>query len=144
MLGKPPTPPLPTPETPSRRFTDAVEAGTTVIGPSTRVKGDVASDDPIDLAGTLDGDLRVTAHCRVRQGAKLTGKLEAKSVVIEGQLSGPLLVADKVEIGASARVETNIQARLVAIADGAFFEGEVRMDEAGGPVSFKEKRKSEP
>jgi cytoskeletal protein CcmA (bactofilin family) len=49
-------------------------------------------------------------------------------------------VADKVEIGATGRVKSSIQARVVAIADGAFFEGEVRMDDSGAPVTFTEKR----
>jgi GGDEF domain-containing protein len=34
----------------------------------------------------------------------------------------------------------NVEARLVAIADGAFFEGAVRMAEPGSPVTFTEKR----
>jgi cytoskeletal protein CcmA (bactofilin family) len=144
MLGKPPTPPLGAPESPSRRFTDAVDPKTTVVGPGTRIKGELVSDDPVEIAGTLDGDARVSAHCHVRQGARVTGRVEAKSLVVEGHVSGPGLVADKLEIRSTARVESNVQARLVAIADGAFFEGEVRMDEPGGPVTFKEKRRVEP
>ena len=80
----------------------------------------------------------------MREGARVTGRLEAKSLVVEGEVSGPALVADKVEIGATARVKSSIQARVVAIADGAFFEGEVRMDDTGGsgaPQTFTEKRK---
>ena len=40
-------------------------------------------------------------------------------------------------------MKSSIQARVVAIADGAFFEGEVRMDGTGGPgtpQTFTEKR----
>ena len=143
MLGKPET--SAQPPAPARRFTDAVDPNATFVGPGARIKGDLVSDGPVDVAGTLDGDIRVNAHCRVREGARVTGRLEAKSLVVEGRVSGPALVADKVEIGATARVESNIQARVVAIADGAFFEGEVRMDGPGGaagaPQSFTEKRR---
>ncbi|MFI4946814.1 MAG: polymer-forming cytoskeletal protein, partial [Burkholderiales bacterium] len=66
--------------------------------------------------------------------------LEATTLVIEGEVNGPAIVADRVEIGASARVRSNVEARLVAIADGAFFEGAVRMAEPGSPVTFTEKR----
>jgi cytoskeletal protein CcmA (bactofilin family) len=131
--------------TPARRFTDSVDPNTTFVGPGARIKGDLVSDGPVDVAGALDGDVRVKAHCRVREGAQVTGRLEAKSLVIEGRVSGPAIVADKVEIGATARVESNIQARVVAVADGAFFEGEVRMDGSGGagtPQTFTEKRKA--
>ena len=143
MLGKPET--SAQPPAPARRFTDPVDPNSTFVGPGARIKGDLQSDGPVDVAGTLEGDIRVSAHCRVRQGGRVTGRLEAKSVVVEGEVRGPALVADKVEIGATARVEANIQARVVAIADGAFFEGEVRMDGTGGsaaPQTFTEKRKT--
>jgi cytoskeletal protein CcmA (bactofilin family) len=143
MLGKPEVPGQP--PAPARRFTDTLDPNSTFVGPGARIKGDLVSDGPVDVAGALDGDVRVKAHCRVREGAHVTGRLEAKSLVIEGRVSGPAIVADKVEIGATARVESNIQARVVAIADGAFFEGEVRMDGSGAPgapQTFTEKRKA--
>lgn len=140
MLGKPEVPGQP--PAPARRFTDTLDPNSTFVGPGARIKGDLVSDGPVDVAGALDGDVRVKSHCRVREGAHVTGRLEAKSLVIEGRVSGPAIVADKVEIGATARVESNIQARVVAIADGAFFEGEVRMDDSGGaPQTFTEKRR---
>lgn len=143
MLGKPPTP-APAPEAPSRRFTDAVDPHATVIGPGTRVKGELVADGPVELIGTLDGDARVSSHLRVRLGARVTGRLEAKSLVVEGEVDGPSVVAERVEIGATARITSNIRARVVAIADGAFFEGEVRMDDTGAPgapITFTEKRR---
>jgi len=142
MLGRPESAQPPSP--PARRFTDSIDPNATLIGLGTRIKGDLTSDGPVDVAGTLDGDALVTGHCRVREGARVAGRLEAKSLVVEGEVTGPALVADKVEIGATARVRSSIQARVVAIADGAFFEGEVRMEDGGGPgapVTFKEKRK---
>jgi cytoskeletal protein CcmA (bactofilin family) len=131
---------------PARRFTDSVDKPATVIGPRTRIKGELSGSDPVDLAGTLEGDSRVRAHYRVRPGGKVVGEIEAASLVVEGEVLARDLTADKIEIGASARVLANLRARLVAIAEGAFFDGEVHMQgaEAGsGPVSFKDQRKSQ-
>jgi cytoskeletal protein CcmA (bactofilin family) len=139
MLGK--TPPPPAPESPTRRFTDALDPNTTLIGPGTQIKGELRSDGTVELSGSFEGDLRVTAHCRVRKGARVAGRIEAKTLVIEGVVEGPALVADRLEIGSTARVRSSIQARVMAIADGAIFEGEVRMDDASSPQSFTEKRK---
>ena len=139
MLGKPESSSTPT-AAQARRFTDAVDPNVTVIGPGTRFKGELSSDGPVDVAGTLEGDAHVAGHCRIRQGAKVAGRLEATTLVIEGEVGGPAIVADKVEIGSTARVRSNVEARLVAIADGAFFEGAVRMAEPGSPVTFSEKR----
>jgi cytoskeletal protein CcmA (bactofilin family) len=144
MLGKPEATPSPSASQPTRRFTDALDAHATVIGPRTRVVGQLTSEGPVDLSGVLEGDARIEGHCRVREGASVKGRLEATSLVVEGQVEGPALVADKVEIGASARVRSNVEARVVAIADGAFFEGAVKMDEAAAPVTFTEKRGSRP
>ncbi len=139
MLGKSDSSATPT-AAQARRFTDAVDPNTTVIGPGTRFKGELSAEGPVDVAGALEGDAQVTGHCRIRQGAKVAGRLEATTLVIEGEVSGPAIVADRVEIGSTARVRSNLEARLVAIADGAFFEGAVRMAEPGSPVTFTEKR----
>jgi cytoskeletal protein CcmA (bactofilin family) len=143
MLGKNP-PPAPPQDTPTRRFTDAPEANATLVGPGTRIKGELAADGAVDIAGAIEGELRVGGHCRVRQGAHVSGRVEAKTLLIEGTVDGPALVADKIEIGASARVHSNIQARVVAVADGAVFEGRVQMDGSGAPgtaQTFTEKRR---
>jgi len=140
MAGRP-EPPKPS-ESPARRFSDVVDPNTTVIGPGTRIKGDVTAEGPVDVGGTIEGDIRVGGHCRVRAGARVAGRLEARTLVVEGEVRGEALVADRVEIGAAARVQANVKARLVAIADGAAFEGAVQMDTAGAdaPQTFTEKR----
>jgi cytoskeletal protein CcmA (bactofilin family) len=136
-----------TPATPARRFTDSVDKPSTVIGPRTRIKGELTGSDPVDLAGTLEGDSRVSAHYRVRAGGRVVGEIEAASLKVEGEVVARGLTADKIEIGASARVLANLRARLVAIAEGAFFDGEVHMqgpEAASGPVTFKEQRRGSP
>jgi cytoskeletal protein CcmA (bactofilin family) len=136
-----PDPPKP-PDPPARRFTDAPQASDTIIGARTRIVGQVTAEGPVDLGGHIEGDLRVGAHCRIRPGARVSGRLEARTLVVEGEVSGPGIVADKVEIGAAATVRASIKARVVAIADGALFEGEVQMTAAAAttPQTFTEKR----
>jgi cytoskeletal protein CcmA (bactofilin family) len=115
-----------------------------VIGPGIRVRGELTGDDPVEVGGTLEGDSRVSAHYTIREGARVVGKVEATSIVIAGEITGPVLSADKVEIGATARVRADIRARVVAIAEGAFFDGQVQMQgkDAAGPVTFKEQRRN--
>jgi cytoskeletal protein CcmA (bactofilin family) len=116
-----------------------------VIGPGTTVRGDVTGGDAVEIRGTLEGDCRITAHCSVREGARVLGNIEATSLVVGGEVEAGTLVAEKVEIRASARVRALITARVVAIADGAFYQGEVQMqgtDAASGPVYFRDRRRS--
>lgn len=147
MFGKrpPPEPPpsaLPPPA--ARRFTDALAARGTVIGPGTRVKGELSGDDSVDLAGTLEGPSRIGGLFHVREGGRVTGDISATNVVIEGEVDARLVTGRKVEIGAASKVRAQVRAVIVAIAEGAYFDGQIRMDGrvAGtARLSFQEKRK---
>jgi cytoskeletal protein CcmA (bactofilin family) len=136
--------PEPTQSNPTRRFTDTVEKYTTVIGPGIKVRGELSGSDAVDVAGVLEGDSQVDAHYRVREGARVVGRIEAKALIVAGEVSGPELAAEKIEVGASGRVKASLNARVIAIAEGAVFDGGVHMrgGEAGaGPTTFKEQRK---
>lgn len=142
MLEKPPPS---NPASPAgRRFTDALEGQGTVIGPGTRIKGSLSGADAVDLSGVLEGPSTVSGLYQVRAGARVVGDITATSLVVEGDVAGRTLSAEKIEIGTGARVRANLRARVVAIAEGAFFDGQVHMegrDGPAGPVHFKERRK---
>lgn len=130
----------------SRRLNDATHPSATVIGHGTFIRGDVASTDPVEIRGTLEGDCRTSAHCVVREGARVLGNIDAAALIVAGEIEAGLLRAEKVEVLASAKVIATIRARVVAIADGARYEGEVEMEgtqAARGPVPFRDRRKSE-
>ena len=114
---------------PSRPLDDFAHAARTVIALGTCVRGDLASTVPVEIRGTLEGDIQTTAHCVVREGARVLGNIEAAALLVAGEVEAGVLRADKVEVRASAKVVATIRARVVAIADGAEFEGEVQMEE---------------
>jgi cytoskeletal protein CcmA (bactofilin family) len=124
--------------------TDSAEGPTTVIGPGTRIKGSLSGGDSVDLAGTLEGDSRISGLYHVRETAHVIGDITATNIVVDGEVSGRTLVAQKVEVGAAARVRAHVRARVVAIAEGAFFDGQVHMEGRPGPAApatFREKRR---
>jgi len=57
------------------------------------------------------------------------GNIEATALLVAGEVEAGVLRAEKVEVRASAKVVAMIRARVVVIADGAEFEGEVQMEE---------------
>lgn len=118
-----------------------------VIGPGTTVRGDLAGGDAVEIRGTLEGDCRTSGLCVVAEGARVLGNVEAGGLVVAGEVEAGTLAAERIEIRASARVRASITARVVAIADGAFYEGDVQMlgpDSPPGPVYFKDRRKADP
>jgi cytoskeletal protein CcmA (bactofilin family) len=123
-------------------LTDALPPAT-VIGAGTTVRGDLTGHDPVEIRGRLEGDCRVSALCVVAEGAHVLGNVEAEGLVVAGAIEAGQIAADRIEIRSSALVRAAIRARVVAIADGALYEGEVQMQGSGasdGPVYFKDRR----
>ncbi len=131
-----------TPSSPARRFTDATERFATVIGPMTSIRGELTGEDPVEVAGTLEGESHVAAHYLVREGGRVSGAIQAASLVVAGEVKAPTLFAEKIEIRATGRVQADLRARVVAIAEGARFDGSVHTENSGaaGPTVFKERR----
>ena len=129
------------PSQPGRRLTD-VTSPTTVIGPGTTVHGDVSGRDPIEIRGTVEGDCRFGGLCIVAEGGRVLGNIEAEGLVVAGEVEAGKLTVDRVELRPSARVRATITARVLAIADGAFYEGDVQMEPgtSPGPTFFRDRR----
>ena len=129
---------------PGRRLTDT-RPPATVIGSRTTLRGDLTGGDTVEIRGTLEGDCRVGGLCVVAEGGRVLGNVEAAGLVVAGTVEAGTLAADRVELRSSARVSGTITARVVAIADGAFYEGDVRTegpDAPAGPVYFKDRRRA--
>ena len=133
----------PAPSQTGRRLTD-VSSPATVIGAGTTVHGDVSGRDPVEVRGTIEGDCRIGGVCIVAEGGRVLGNVEADGLVVAGEIEAGKLTVDRVELRSTARVRGAITARVLAIADGAFYEGEVQMEPgaAAGPTYFKDRRQT--
>jgi cytoskeletal protein CcmA (bactofilin family) len=114
-----------------------------VIGPGTLIKGDVRSTGPIEVRGTLEGDCLTSARCIVHEGGRVLGNIDAAALVVAGKVEAGLLKADKIELRPSAHVEGTIRARVLVMADGAFYKGDIEKAGAGTPSLLKDRREPE-
>jgi cytoskeletal protein CcmA (bactofilin family) len=135
----------PAPPVPTRRFTDSVAYPETVLGGSMRLVGEIQGADSVRVAGVLEGKLSIRGLCHVGEGARVIGRVTATHVVVEGQVEGKLHARRKVELRSTSKVEADIHAHAVAIADGCHFDGRIRMEggeqDSAGQQSFQEKRR---
>ena len=97
--------------------------GEAVIGRSTRVRGRVSGDGDLRLEGTVEGDISLTGELTITDGARATSNVEARGVTVGGELEGVIRANGLVRIESGARVRGDIQGELVAIDDGAEFNG---------------------
>ena len=128
----------------SRRLEDRISSAESVVAPGTKFKGDLDGPDSVRIFGQFEGEINSTHLVRVGKGAVISGTIKSPYVIIEGELIGDVKSAEKVELGEESRVRGNIETLRLAVADGSFFEGKIKMPmDAEKPIKFVEKRKTE-
>lgn len=112
---------------------------TTVIGPDTHVRGELAFDSPARILGTLEGKIAAKQDVHVGEGATCKASIDAQSVLIDGNVEGDVVARERVQLNAKARVNGDITAATLVVAEGATFVGSVRV----GPDAQKPSRSAD-
>jgi cytoskeletal protein CcmA (bactofilin family) len=131
-------------EFPRRRLMDRLGTSPTLIAQRTVFRGDIDTDGSLLVNGSVHGNGRVGGEVAISLGAQWEGDLLAQCGVIAGDLVGDILVHEKLEIGARARIRGRVTAQLIAIAQGALIDGEVVCTGSDPVVEFEEKRAAVP
>ena len=103
-----------------------VSEGISVISAKTYVKGVIETDTMTQIEGVLEGDIKCDNTVHVSDGGRIVGNIVAKSVFVDGEVSGDIL-AEKVEIGEKGKVLANVVSTLFVIQEGGVFEGNKKM-----------------
>ena len=127
---------------PRRRLLDRMRSSPSLLAQEVRLNGDLETSGPLLLSGHVHGNGRIGGELGIAVGAHWEGDLIARSAVISGQITGSLVVEEKLEIGASAVIRGRVQARSIAIARGAIVDGEMAITGNEPVVQFEEKRAS--
>ncbi len=106
-------------------------AGASVIGPGLAVSGNLSGKMDVVIAGQFEGTVDLPENeVRIAEGSRVRANIKAAAVEIEGQMVGDVQGTDKVVLSASGRMEGNILAPRLVLADGAKFKGSIDMDPA--------------
>jgi cytoskeletal protein CcmA (bactofilin family) len=127
-------------EEPKRRLVDRLGMSPTVIAESTTIVGDVETRGPLMVSGRVQGNGRIGGTLSVSKSAHWQGDISARQAVLAGHVIGKIVIEDKLEISASAVIQGEIVAKILAIANGARIEGEVTVTSGKPIVKFEEKR----
>ena len=119
--------------------------GKAIIGPSITVKGDVTGDEDLMIQGRVEGAVNLTKHnLTVGPDGVLKADIDARTVIVEGQVEGDIRGQEQIILRHSARVVGGIAAPRVTLEDGAVFRGGIEMDSGGGDGKLAAAKKSEP
>lgn len=104
-------------------MTDTKTEFPTVIGADAKFKGQMQFEKGMKLLGTFEGEIASDGELLVAEGATLIGDVKAGTVRIDGKVTGNLEAKAKVQLSSSARLEGDVQAARLEVAEGAVLIG---------------------
>ena len=114
----------------------------TTLQADTRITGTVSGPGDLFLAGKVDGDVTVDGLLFIGENGSVQGKATARNMILAGHVQGQVIVKETIEVRESGHIQGNIVCMKIAIAEGAYMDGEVHTHK-GKPVAptlFTEKR----
>ena len=109
--------------------TRPVQNNAMAIGASIHIKGDVTGDEDLVIQGHVDGTINLKGHnVTISKSAKVKANIDAKQIIVEGELAGDMNGDEKVIIRETGNVHGNIIAPRVTLEDGAMFKGSIEME----------------
>jgi cytoskeletal protein CcmA (bactofilin family) len=99
---------------------------TSVIGPSITITGDVTADEPLAIAGRVDGTVSITGHSlTIDDTGHVNADVLADAVIVSGHVTGSLVAATRIVIRESAIVDGSLSAPVLKVEDGAQLRGKI-------------------
>jgi len=127
-------------DTPKRRLLDEIGSAPTFVAAGCVLTGDLETNGALVVCGTVRGDGRIGGALRMSAESAWIGEVHARHGIIAGQVTGRLVISEKLEIGATAVIRADVVARSIAVAKGAVIEGEVTITSGESMIEFEEKR----
>jgi cytoskeletal protein CcmA (bactofilin family) len=98
------------------------------IGQSIQVKGELTGSEDLVIDGTVDGKIQLKDHdLTIGATGSITAEIQAKTVVVVGQVKGNITAGNRIEITETGSVHGDLQAPRISLADGASFRGAIDM-----------------
>lgn len=93
------------------------------MGRSTRLRGDVYSEEELYLDGEMEGTLEVRNRLTIGPNGKVKATVKAKEIVVRGSVQGNVEASDRISIMNGASIVGDVKTAGIVIEDGAYFKG---------------------
>lgn len=117
------TPSATSPTLPERAPAPAPPRVTASIGKSTRLRGDVYSEEELYFDGEIEGTLEVRNLLTIGPNGKIKASVKAKELVVKGSIQGNVEATDRISIMNGASIVGDVKTAGIVIEDGAYFKG---------------------
>jgi len=101
----------------------------TLVGEGTVITGELRFADGLRIDGEVIGNITSTGDSRsllvISDKAKVTGKVKAGHVIINGLVNGPVVAEDLLELQPKARIVGDVRYEALEMHQGATIDGEL-------------------
>jgi len=102
--------------------------GSTLIGKSVSIRGELTGSEDLFLDGTFDGTVTLTgSRLTVGPNARVTADLNVRDIVVFGLVEGNIHATGRIELRQSAIVNGDIHAGRLSIEESATVCGRVEL-----------------
>jgi cytoskeletal protein CcmA (bactofilin family) len=109
----------------------------TVIGPETRVSGELRGDEDLLVRGRVEGKIQLSETLIIDEGGIVQADVDVKVLVISGVLVGTIRASESVRLTDKARVVGDLNAPRVIMEAGAAYRGRIDMGEGASVPARK-------
>jgi cytoskeletal protein CcmA (bactofilin family) len=104
------------------------------IGKSVVVKGELSGSEDLYVDGQVEGSISLRGQSlTIGPNGRVRANIEARNVILHGQVDGNIAASDRVELRKSASLKGDIATARIAIDDGAYFKGTIDIQKAEAP-----------
>lgn len=88
------------------------------------IDGEITGQDDLLVDGEVRGQIRITGgRLTIGPDGRVTADVEAREIVVHGEVTGNIKGHDRVRIAATGRAKGEIRTRLICIEEGALVHG---------------------
>ncbi len=98
-----------------------------IIAQGTKIVGDIASQGPFRIDGTIEGNVKTSGKVVVGKSGFIKGTLQGENADFEGKFSGKLILSGTLSLKATAHIEGEVHITKLAVEPGATFNATCSM-----------------
>ena len=108
--------------------------GSTVIGKSVIIRGEISGSEDIFLDGEIEGTITLTeGRLTIGPNAQVHADINVQDMIVFGQVEGNVKATGRLELRQSSAVLGDIQAGRLSIEESASLRGRVELTDQGVP-----------
>ncbi len=132
VVGVSPSAPTRNPERARRQQTNEEGSKVANIGKAITIRGDLTGNEDMVIEGKVEGKVDLPNNqLTIGPNGDVKAEIHAKSIVVVGRLVGNVFGLERVEIQATGKIEGDVTAPKLIVAEGAQLNGAIQMTQKG-------------